>query len=116
MLNNDVRLIGVALSNYEIDGKLATFQLEIEKQKSGSTYTVELKAFTNSKTIKFEEKIKGKLLAIQGFLDDKNTVVATNVIVLTVRAATVESTPAVEVVTSKDLENNIVIDEDDLPF
>lgn len=116
MLNNDVKLIGVALSNYEkTEGKMVTFKLELEKQKSGSTYAIELKAFTNSKSINFGEKIKGKLVAIQGFLDDKTTVVATNVMVL-VNKTNSENTASAEVVTSKDLENSIVVEEDDLPF
>ena len=52
MLNNDVRLIGVALSDFEIDGKIAKFKIEMTKQKSGDTYELEVRAFTNSKSIK----------------------------------------------------------------
>ena len=116
MLVNDVKLIGIAVSDFVVDKKTATFRLELEKQKSGSTYEIELKAFTNSKSINFNEKIKGKLVAIQGFLDDKCTVIATNVLVLTGKKNAPETPASVEVVTSKDLEDNIVIEEDDLPF
>lgn len=119
MLNNDIRLIGVALSNYEINGKIATFKIEITKQKSGEPYTIEITTFTNSKSIKFDENIKGRLVAVAGYLavnDGAIQVCAANVMTLTGAASSVV-TKDVPVVTSQDLESKeIVITDDDLPF
>lgn len=120
MLNNDVRLIGVALTNYEINGKIATFKIEITKQKSGEPYTVEITTFTNSKSIKFDEKIKGRLVAVAGYLainDGAIQVCAANVMALTGHASSPASVNEVPVITSQDLESKeIVVNDDDLPF
>ena len=119
MLNNEVRLIGVAISNYNIENKVASFTIEMEKQQKGTTYNLEIKAYSNSKTIKFEEKIKGKLVALTGFIDDQKNIVATNVLVLTGKGSSPENANKdVEVVTAKDFEStpNIEIADDDLPF
>lgn len=118
MLNNDVRLIGRALADFQIFDKMATFKIEMTKQKKGETYELEVKAYTNSKTIKLDEKIKGRLVAVQGFIDDKYQIIASNVMPLTVAASSPKTVADVEVVTAKDLEKqeNIEITDDDLPF
>ena len=117
MLNNDVRLIGVALTNYEIEGKVAKFKIEMTKQKSGETYELEIRTYTNSKSIKFDENIKGRLVAVSGFIDDKYQINAANVMALTGKASSPASVKDVPVVTSQDLESKeLVINDDDLPF
>lgn len=116
MLNNDVRLIGVALSDFEIDGKIAKFKIEMTKQKSGDTYELEVRTFTNSKSIKFDEKIKGRLVAVAGYIDDKSQINAANVMALTGKASSVAAHD-IPVVTSQDLESKeLIINDDDLPF
>ena len=117
MLNNDVRLIGVALTNYEIDNKVAKFKIEMTKQKSGEPYTLEIKAFTNSKSIRFEENIKGRLVAVAGYITDKYEIYAANVMALTGQASSPASVKDVPVITSNDLESkDVVVNDDDLPF
>lgn len=120
MLNNDVKLIGVAVSNFKEEGKVAKFEVELTKQKSGEPYTIELVAYTNSKSINFKESIKGKLVAVSGFLavnDRQIQVNVTNVMTLGGNNAAEPTTSPAPVITSKDLENNdLVITEDDLPF
>ena len=120
MINNEFKFIGVALSNYEINDKVARFNIELTKQKSGEPYSIELVAYTNSKTIKFEEKIKGKLVAVIGFIAVNNGNIqlnVTNVMSLTASTSTPAKVKDVPVVTSQDLESKeIEINDDDLPF
>ena len=121
MINNEFKFIGVALSNYEINGKVAKFNLELTKQKSGEPYSIELLAYTNSKSIKFDENIKGKLVAVIGFIavNDKAQIQlnVTNVMSLTASTNAPAKVKDVPVVTSQDLESKeIEINDDDLPF
>ena len=122
MLNNEFKFIGVALSSYETVGKVSKFKIEVTKQKSGEAYELELIAYNNSKSINFNENIKGKLVAVIGFIavtDGKIQLNVTNVMSFSggyeKNKDTVASTPAVPVVTANDLEN-IEINDDDLPF
>ena len=120
MLNNEFKFIGVALSNYEVVGKVSKFKLEVTKQKSGEVYEIELLAYNNSKSINFQENIKGKLVAVIGFvaLNDKGQIQlnVTNVMSFVGGIKTSPKTAAVPVVSSNDLEENAVVGDDDLPF
>lgn len=122
MLNNEFKFIGVALTNYEAVGKVSKFKIEVTKQKSGEVYEIELFAYNNSKTINFSENIKGKLVAVIGFIalnEDKIQLNVTNVMTFGGNKNNASSAPAarVEVVTSKELENqSIEISDDELPF
>jgi hypothetical protein len=121
MLNNEFKFIGVALTNYEVVGKVSKFKIEVTKQKSGETYEIELVAYNNSKSINFNENIKGKLVAVIGFVavtDGKIQLNVTNVMSFSSGyTRNTGAAPAVPVVTSNDLENqDIEISDDDLPF
>ena len=122
MLNNEFKFIGVALTNYEVVGKISKFKIEVTKQKSGEVYEIELVAYNNSKTINFQENIKGKLVAVIGFIainEGKIQLNVTNVMSFgggnkTQNVAVASAAP---VVTSRELESQeVVIGDDDLPF
>lgn len=120
MLNNEFKFIGVALSSYETVGKVSKFKIEVTKQKSGETYEIDLVAYNNSKTINFNENIKGKLVAVIGFVavnDGKIQLNVTNVMSFVGAGAATNKQVAAPVVTSNDLEDNdLIIGDDDLPF
>ena len=121
MLNNEFKFIGVALSSYETVGKVSKFKIEVTKQKSGDTYEIDLVAYNNSKTINFNENIKGKLVAVIGFVavTEKGQLQlnVTNVMSFGGGNTTTSKQVAAPVVTSNDLEDNdLVIGDDDLPF
>ena len=123
MLNNEFKFIGTALTNYETVGKVSKFKIEVTKQKSGEVYEIDLVAYNNSKTINFKEYIKGKLVGVIGFIavtEGKIQLNVTNVMSFgggnSNQKAPVVA-PAVDVVTSNDLENqDVEIGDDDLPF
>lgn len=117
MLNNNLYLIGVAVTNWWKDeaGKTATFKLELTKQKKGEVYGFEIKAFANSRSINLNENIKGKIIAVMGYLDEKKDIIATNAMLLSEKSSAPASVSEVPVVTSKDLED-MEITDDDLPF
>lgn len=118
MLNNDVRLIGRAITNYERFEKVTKFKIEMTKQKKGDTYELEVLAYNNSRGIRFDEELKGRLVAVAGYIDDNKNIYATNVLCLTAATTSPQTVADVEVVTARDFEanNNVEISDDDLPF
>ena len=120
MLNNEFKFIGVALTNYEATGKVSKFKIEVTKQKSGDVYEIELVAYNNSKSINFNKNIKGKLVAVIGFVavnEGKIQLNVTNVMSFVGGSTMPNKQVAAPVVTSNDLEDNdLVIGDDDLPF
>lgn len=123
MLNNEFKFIGTAITDYEVNGKVSNFTLEVTKQKSGDCYTINLIAYNNSKSINFKESIKGKLVAVIGYIvvDEKGQLqlVVTNLMNFSGNKQNTSYSKAepVPVVTSQDLESKeLVINDDDLPF
>jgi hypothetical protein len=101
--------------------KIPTLGADAPMKRAGETYEIDLVAYNNSKTINFNENIKGKLVAVIGFVavnDGKIQLNVTNVMSFSSGyTRNTNVTSSAPVVTSNDLEDNdLVIGDDDLPF
>lgn len=80
MINNEFHLIGVAVSDFEktiqaeTNYEFHTFKLEVEKvgSKTGLTFEIDILVYAANKKIKTNQKILGRQIAVNGFLDAYN--------------------------------------------
>lgn len=126
MINNEFHLIGTCVSNYEVLGtkkfKTYTFRVEVEKY-NGGVFEIEAVVYSSNHVINVDEPLIGKQIAINGFIDsfkDKTgairmKLVCQNILVLN-KKQSFNSQPKVEEPKEIEAEQNVVIDDDDLPF
>ena len=116
MLNNEFRLIGTVVSDYEKGGTenfvKYTFNLEVEKRNKKEPSVYLITVFESNKSIDVKNRLLGKQIILQGYLDEYKgnmKLVAQDIVVI--GAVPVEE----EKIKGANLEE-IELPNDDLPF
>ncbi len=124
MINNEFHIIGVAVSNFELQqGSFPKYQLTVEVERSGkiagavNTFVIEF--YQKNNAINFNNKMIGKTVVVGGYLDsftyNQNQKPTVRLIGLNMLAIDNEIETA-KVYTPPKEPNNLVAEEEDLPF